>query len=607
MLVDSWSKLLRASGYFVHLGTLHKVFKYPMARPANSPRTPKQQDAKQLHKHRERTRKPTLRDWVRCVVFLVLASASCAISQLSLSPIYGNIPASTYHTALIVVSPWIWCLLFVFYGPIVSADALERYLPLQAWSGPAILHYVLAPFSSVMGPTYGPLITELVVLLPILFLIWGIVSTRVALTISDEEQSMLAGAAVPMVLGPPVVYLSKMLLQWYTFALALHPDDTLLTRWSLQTVLASHFTLLCPSKYLFIVIPLVLFQLWVNPHAPFTHTTAHLNTTLQRDHGFTLLDRIESTTGYLSVLESKSDEYRVLRCDHSLLGGNWLPTTERRKEGIVSPEPIYPVFSMLEAVRLMYEADAPETAKLTDASSESALVVGLGIGTAPRALFLHGINTTVIELDPAVTTLAGRWFDFPSNVTVAHSDALAWVDRAYNRQNKFDYVVHDVFTGGAEPLALFEASFLSDLKKMLKRGGKVAINYTGDLNNPHTANVLSTMFTVFNYNCRLYRESEAQPGIQDFTNLVVFCMKGSALEGDMPAWKFREAQDKDFLQSVSRRHSLPPRYTLEFQDLKNRYQESHDLQQKVKNQRKSAEDHWRIMRKVLPDRIWDLY
>jgi hypothetical protein len=72
--------------------------------------------------------------------------------------------------------------------------------------------------------------------------------------------------------------------------------------------------------------------------------------------GYRVLARQESVTGYISVLENAEQRFRVMRCDHSLLGGEWLepPGTERRN---VVGEPIYAVFAMLEAVRLVDVAD----------------------------------------------------------------------------------------------------------------------------------------------------------------------------------------------------------------------------------------------------------
>jgi hypothetical protein len=66
-------------------------------------------------------------------------------------------------------------------------------------------------------------------------------------------------------------------------------------------------------------------------------------------NGWSLIARQESLTGYISVIESKERGFRVMRCDHSLLGGEWLKSTTKTNVR----EPIYGVFVMLEAVRLV--------------------------------------------------------------------------------------------------------------------------------------------------------------------------------------------------------------------------------------------------------------
>ena len=78
-----------------------------------------------------------------------------------------------------------------------------------------------------------------------------------------------------------------------------------------------------------------------------------LNQTLQADN-WALIERTESVTGYVSVLESIEKGFRVLRCDHSLLGGQWVMI-----QGQKASEPIYGVFVMLEAVRLIETKEKP--------------------------------------------------------------------------------------------------------------------------------------------------------------------------------------------------------------------------------------------------------
>ena len=99
----------------------------------------------------------------------------------------------------------------------------------------------------------------------------------------------------------------------------------------------------------------------------------------------------------------------------------------------------------------------------------------MGVGTTPAALIAHGINTTIVEVDPTVYKFASRYFDLPLNHTAVISDAVSYASLSVGTGQKFDYIVHDVFTGGAEPIDLFTLEFLSDLHALLKPNGVIAI------------------------------------------------------------------------------------------------------------------------------------
>ena len=101
---------------------------------------------------------------------------------------------------------------------------------------------------------------------------------------------------------------------------------------------------------------------------------------------------------------------------------------------------------------------------------------GLGIGTTPAALVAHGVDTTVVEIDPVVHELASKYFQLPSNHTPVIADAVTYTADLVNKTSvQFDYIVHDVFTGGAEPIALFTLEFLQNLEALLKPNGVIAI------------------------------------------------------------------------------------------------------------------------------------
>lgn len=103
---------------------------------------------------------------------------------------------------------------------------------------------------------------------------------------------------------------------------------------------------------------------------------------------------------------------------------------------------------------------------------------GLGIGTTPAALATHGIDTTVVEIDPEVVNLAKEHFHIPEKkLDIIVEDAEVFVNKALetNETKLYDYVVHDVFTGGVEPSALFTREFMQQLAQLLKEDGVIAI------------------------------------------------------------------------------------------------------------------------------------
>ena len=130
-------------------------------------------------------------------------------------------------------------------------------------------------------------------------------------------------------------------------------STVLATRVGLELVLGASYALLAPSKMLLLAVPALLHTAVWNTHVPTAGALARLNQGMAKD-GWVVLERKESVTGYISVIESKGDGFRLLRCDHSLLGGEWVKFIgQGRFKGNQVAEPVYGVFAMLEAVRLV--------------------------------------------------------------------------------------------------------------------------------------------------------------------------------------------------------------------------------------------------------------
>ena len=77
-----------------------------------------------------------------------------------------------------------------------------------------------------------------------------------------------------------------------------------------------------------------------------------------------------------------------------------------------------------------------------------------------------------------VHKFATKYFGLPTNQTSVIEDAVSFVDRAQTQNPQryaYHYIIHDVFTGGAEPVELFTEEFLQGLSHMLAPEGVIAI------------------------------------------------------------------------------------------------------------------------------------
>lgn len=102
---------------------------------------------------------------------------------------------------------------------------------------------------------------------------------------------------------------------------------------------------------------------------------------------------------------------------------------------------------------------------------------------------------------------------------------------------------------------------------------------------------------------------------QDFTNMVVFCLKPSdnAPPFDSPAVRFRQPTMDDYLGSAARRSFLEPKHEVYSPHLDGTASTDGDLRVLFRNetarmnewQQRSAQGHWAVMRSVISPDIWD--
>jgi spermidine synthase len=127
---------------------------------------------------------------------------------------------------------------------------------------------------------------------------------------------------------------------------------------------------------------------------------------------------------------------------------------------------------------------------------KNCLVVGLGTGIVPSWFAAQGIHTEVVDIDPKVASLAQQYFGLARNITVHIEDARYFLNRS---QQRYDYVVLDVFNGDTTPGHVLSLEAMQLLKARMTPNGVLAINLMGTLGERGfmTASVLKTVQAVF--------------------------------------------------------------------------------------------------------------
>lgn len=175
----------------------------------------------------------------------------------------------------------------------------------------------------------------------------------------------------------------------------------------------------------------------------------------------------ESTTGWISVTEHQKYNARLLRSDMSILGGVFLETGDS----------VYGIFNVMETIRLI---SAGRNRSVRAEGDLRGLQIGLGVGITASALQKHGVTVDLIELDPMVFNYANEWFDLTTGIDtkpgtvktrIFLDDALHIIPALIAQDCSYDFIMHDVFTGGLLEPKLFSRSFLRQINRLMKPDG----------------------------------------------------------------------------------------------------------------------------------------
>ncbi len=111
---------------------------------------------------------------------------------------------------------------------------------------------------------------------------------------------------------------------------------------------------------------------------------------------------------------------------------------------------------------------------------QRVLIIGLGGGTLPRTFqkLFPDVVMDIVEIDPAVTRMAKKYFSFvpASGTQVSEQDGRVFVKRALQAGKTYDLVILDAFDHQYIPEHLLTVEFLREVKGVLAPNGVLAAN-----------------------------------------------------------------------------------------------------------------------------------
>lgn len=579
--------------------------------------------------------------------------------ERSLQPLYGSAP-TRHHLNKIV---WLSCIVGMFTPTFNLSNSLLAAGTLIC-AMPQTAYWAAVYTGRWHDPVWGPVATHACVIAPVLY--WGIAVVK-----HLQKNTELNGSPF-QAMSLPVCRMAIMTLQdlWPTVDmlrdmpekdLLVYVGCTALVAWVALPFTPSFDTVAAPGKppvkwnsninlngntlarlALLPLLPYIVnnVQSPTLPKPlpePFVHPDAPLrvlSSVSSPYSGVVLVGEVPPPTPAMikagNLVEPHSIRY--LRAGHSLLGGVWLGdrvlSLDRRtalsqdKHSTPLGDSIYSAFVAQEAALLV---ERPEASK-----KQNALMIGLGTGIAASSFIKRDISTTIVEVDQAVYDAATEYFGLevaePDKVYIGDGRGFV-VRRAANitdataaseaQYEPFDFVVHDVFSGGGVPGHLFTLRFWEDLTKIIKPDAVVVVNIAGSLLSDSSRAVYLTLKEVFTQ-CRVFHDSMEPMSEEklktDFLNWIFLCTPTSA------PMSFRPAVEADFQRSFLRSRILPTMHErevsgdlivegvdLEDKNIKQKYIVNDENNRLTQWQDLDALRHWKLMREVLPDIYWETY
>lgn len=225
------------------------------------------------------------------------------------------------------------------------------------------------------------------------------------------------------------------------------------------------------------------------------------------------------------TLHFEESRYYTIAVERTIRDDNGAPLHALHLDHLVHSyaDPDDPTFLEYEYLRVFHDVAA---AMLRTRARPRFLFIGGGGYTLPRLLARSDAEMHVVEIDPAVTRVARRFFGIPRNAPIRtfHEDARWFALRhARNGHEPYDAIFVDAFNDLSVPYHLTTREFALLLQRLVHPDGAVVVNVIDDYQRGRfLPSYLRTLQSVFGADAvRLVLESDADRTSARSTFVVV--------------------------------------------------------------------------------------
>lgn len=229
------------------------------------------------------------------------------------------------------------------------------------------------------------------------------------------------------------------------------------------------------------------------------------------------------------LLEVRDSRYgRILVVENTISGGK-IRTIHTSPFGTQCGAYILPDGTMSDLLPFAYTRTFDAALLVTPDPARAAVIGGCNYSYPTHLSKIeNGLTVDTVEIDPAMTELAKKWFGFSEGaVRPVHIDGRTFLR---NTKESYDIIIADAFgVHITVPFELLTQEAFTEMHAALSERGVAAFNIIGSLTGPgdtYVASIVRTIESVFP-NVTIYQIGDQNPS--NIQNLLILASKGAPL------------------------------------------------------------------------------